>query len=70
MGYCAVAASRRARAEKKAGGMIFWLKTVQGRLGHADVSLTLNTYTHVIRAKDREAANTLWGLLSGNDVEA
>ena len=43
------------------------IKTVQGRLGHADVSLTLNTYTHVIKAKDREAANTLWGLLSAEE---
>lgn len=43
------------------------IKTVQGRLGHADVSLTLNTYTHVIKAKDRAAADTLWSLLSEGD---
>lgn len=42
------------------------IKTVQGRLGHADVSLTLNTYTHTIRAKDREAAATIWGLVGGS----
>lgn len=31
-------------------------KVVQQRLGHADVSITLNTYTHVMPGMDQEAA--------------
>ena len=34
-------------------------KTVQTRLGHADVSLTINTYTHAIPANDRKAADLI-----------
>lgn len=33
------------------------IKTVQSRLGHSSVVLTLNTYSHAIAAKDAEAAN-------------
>ena len=33
------------------------IKTVQARLGHSSVNLTLNTYSHAIAAKDKEAAN-------------
>lgn len=34
-------------------------KVVQQRLGHADVSITLNTYTHVLPDMDIEAAEKL-----------
>lgn len=33
--------------------------TVAGRLGHADPSITLRTYSHVIEARDRELAASL-----------
>jgi integrase len=35
------------------------IKTVQKRLGHKDVSLTLNIYAHAIAEKDRGAANVI-----------
>ena len=34
-------------------------KVVQHRLGHADVSITLNTYTHVLSDMDEDAASKL-----------
>ena len=34
-------------------------KVVQHRLGHANVSITLNTYTHVLPSMDEEAAEKL-----------
>jgi len=34
-------------------------KVVQQRLGHADVTITLNTYTHVLPSMDQDAANKL-----------
>lgn len=34
-------------------------KVVQQRLGHADINITLNTYTHVLPSMDEEAAATL-----------
>jgi integrase len=38
---------------------------VAERLGHSDVSITLNTYAHVLPDMQREAATTLAGLLFG-----
>lgn len=38
-------------------------KVVQQRLGHADVSITLNTYTHVLPSMDKEAAEKLDNIL-------
>ena len=35
------------------------MRTVQERLGHADVSTTLRTYAHVLPGRDREAADAL-----------
>ncbi len=35
------------------------IKTVQHRLGHADVETTLNTYSHTIDANDIAAANII-----------
>ena len=37
--------------------------TVSRRLGHADVAVTLRTYTHAIKEYDREAANALGNLI-------
>lgn len=38
-------------------------KVVQHRLGHANVSITLNTYTHVLPEMDQEAADKLNNVL-------
>lgn len=45
-------------------------KTVQTRLGHADVSLTINTYTHAIPANDREAANLIASITGASSAPA
>ena len=33
--------------------------TLSGRLGHADKKVTLNTYSHVIKTKEQQAANQM-----------
>lgn len=38
-------------------------KVVQQRLGHSDINITLNTYTHVLPEMDQEAASTIDNLL-------
>ena len=38
-------------------------KVVQQRLGHSDVNITLNTYTHVLPEMDIEAAEKLDAIL-------
>ena len=40
-------------------------KTVQNRLGHSDVAMTLNRYVHAATAQDRAASERLGDLLSG-----
>lgn len=40
-------------------------KVVQQRLGHSDVTTTLNIYTHVTQAMDKEAADKVDALLLG-----
>lgn len=40
------------------------LKTIQHRLGHANASLTLNTYSHAIPAQDEAAARLMASLCS------
>ena len=40
-------------------------KVVQERLGHSQVSVTLDTYSHVAPSLQREAAERLDGLLEG-----
>ena len=40
-------------------------RVVQQRLGHADVSVTLNTYTHVLPEMDMEAATKLDNIVLG-----
>jgi integrase len=48
-------------------GLMSWLavhpKVVQERLGHAQISLTLDTYSHVLPAMHKEAAGRLDSLL-------
>ena len=39
-------------------------KIVQERLGHADISITLNRYSHVTMGMQREAADRLDVLIS------
>lgn len=39
------------------------IKTVQNRLGHSSASLTMNIYAHAIEQNDRDAADTIGGLL-------
>jgi integrase len=43
-------------------------KIVQERLGHADISLTLNTYSHVLPHLQEEAAEKMDELLTLIDV--
>lgn len=43
-------------------------KVVQERLGHADITLTLNTYSHVLPSMQEEAADKLDELLTPIDV--
>lgn len=40
------------------------IRTVAGRLGHADASVTLRVYSHVLPERDRDAAATLGRTLS------
>jgi integrase len=39
------------------------VRTVAGRLGHADASMTLRVYSHVLAERDRAAADHLGGLV-------
>ena len=38
-------------------------RVVQQRLGHSDVNITLNTYTHVLPEMDKDAASKLDSLI-------
>ena len=42
------------------------VRTVSGRLGHADAATTLNVYAHFLEASDRQAADVIEGLLDPN----
>ena len=39
------------------------VRTVSGRLGHANAATTLNVYAHFLEASDRQAADVIAGLL-------
>jgi integrase len=39
------------------------VRTVSGRLGHANAATTLNVYAHSLEASDRQAADVIGGLL-------
>ena len=41
------------------------VRTVSGRLGHANAATTLNVYAHFLEASDREAATVMGELLGG-----
>jgi len=45
------------------------VRTVSGRLGHANAATTLNVYAHFLEASDREAADVI-GELLGPDEDA
>lgn len=45
------------------------VRTVSGRLGHANAATTLNVYAHFLEASDREAANVIAELLGGPDAD-
>jgi integrase len=44
-------------------------KIVQERLGHSQISMTLDTYSHVLPTMQREAANKLDSILSTDNAE-
>jgi integrase len=46
------------------------IRTVSGRLGHADASTTLNIYAHFMKQADREAAALLGDLLQSTNSKA
>ena len=41
------------------------MRTVAGRLGHSDPSLTLRVYSHAIEERDRAAADIMGRVLQG-----
>ena len=41
------------------------VRTVAGRLGHADASVTLRVYAHALEARDRELAGLLGSVVLG-----
>lgn len=41
------------------------MKLISQRLGHANIAITLDTYSHVLRAADEQAANTLARVILG-----
>lgn len=43
------------------------VRTVAGRLGHADATTTLRVYSHMIEGRDRDAAEFLGSLLAGGE---
>jgi hypothetical protein len=45
-------------------------KIVQERLGHSDISLTLNTYSHVLPSKQEEAPEKMDEILVPIEVSA
>ena len=46
------------------------VRTVSGRLGHANAATTLNVYAHFLQASDREAADVIEGLLATQPTTA
>lgn len=45
-------------------------KVVQERLGHAQIGITLDTYSHVLPSMQTEASNKIDSLLSSNGIDA
>ena len=46
------------------------VRTVSGRLGHANAATTLNVYAHFLQASDRQAADVIEGLLAAPPASA
>lgn len=46
------------------------VRTIAGRLGHADASTTLRVYAHMVEGRDRDAAELLGGLLAADPPTA
>ena len=44
------------------------VRTVAGRLGHADPAVTLKVYASFVQARDRQAAEMLGALMSGSSA--
>ncbi len=45
-------------------------KVVQERLGHSDITLTLNTYSHVLPSMQESAAEKMGALLNSIEVSS
>jgi integrase len=45
------------------------VRTVSGRLGHANAATTLNVYAHFLEASDRDASDVIAGLLEAPPPE-
>ena len=45
------------------------MKLISQRLGHANIAITLDTYSHVLPAADEQAANTLARVILGDAAE-
>jgi integrase len=56
---------RRHFAATTASGAAADVRTVAGRLGHADASVTLRVYAHALEARDRDLAITLSRVVLG-----
>ena len=41
------------------------MATISERLGHSNISITLNTYTHATKGRQREHANKMSAILRG-----
>lgn len=41
-------------------------KTISNRLGHTDIKITLNRYSHVLKEMDRKASDSISSLMFGN----
>jgi integrase len=46
------------------------IKAVSARLGHANASMTLSTYAHLLPGADEDAARRIDDLLSGSKLVA
>ena len=45
------------------------LKTIQVRMGHADIKVTINTYGHLIPQNDRDAADFMGSIFTTSPKE-
>ena len=52
----------------RTGGRSVAAKVVSDRLGHANISITLDTYTHVLPEQDAQAARAVANLILGEEA--